>query len=146
VAVRSLAPEDYEAVTALLVVLGRPEVTEETATVARAVFARQLDDECSDHLVAEDDAGRVVGFCSLQYRARLNHATLEAWVPDLVVAEDVRSTGVGRALLAEAERRARARGCHHLVLESAHFRTRAHAFYEREGMTNPGKTFWKSLD
>ena len=54
--------------------------------------------------------------------------------------------GIGGALLAEAERRARARGCHDLVLESAHRRTRAHAFYLREGMTDAAKAFWRSLD
>jgi GNAT superfamily N-acetyltransferase len=146
VLVRSLAAADFDAVTALLVTLGRPEVTTETAAAARAVFDAQLRDDSSDHLVAQDDAGQVVGFCSLHYRERLNHHSLEAWVPDLIVAEDVRSTGVGAALLAEAHRRARERGCHQLVLESAHFRTRAHAFYEREGMTNAGKTFFKALD
>jgi GNAT superfamily N-acetyltransferase len=145
VTVRSLSPADFDSVTALLVALGRPQLTEETAPTAREVFERQLEEEGSDHLVAVDDSEGVVGFCSLHYRTRLNHATLQAWVPDLIVAEEARSTGVGRALLAEAERRARERGCHDLVLESAYFRTRAHAFYEREGMKDAGKTFWKSL-
>jgi GNAT superfamily N-acetyltransferase len=146
VTVRSVTPADFDAVTALLVELGRPQVTPQTDAAARAVFDAQLTDDRSDHLVGEDDAGRVVGFCSVHYRERLNHPTLEAWIPDLIVAEDVRSTGVGAALLAEAHRRARARGCHQLVLESAHFRTRAHAFYVREGMTDAGKTFFKALD
>jgi GNAT superfamily N-acetyltransferase len=146
VIVRSLASADFEAVTALLQVLGRPEVTNANVAPARDVFDAQLADELADHVVAEDDAGRVVGFCSLHYRTRLNQPTLEAWVPDLIVAEDVRSTGVGAALLAEAQSRARERGCHQLVLESAYFRTRAHAFYEREGMTDAGKTFFRALD
>jgi GNAT superfamily N-acetyltransferase len=146
VTVRSVAPDDFDAVTALLVALGRPQVTPATAAAARDVFDAQLADRLSDHLVAEDDDGTVVGFCSIHYRPRLNHPTLQAWVPDLIVDEDVRSTGVGRALLAEAERRARKRGCHDLTLESAHFRKRAHAFYEREGMTDSGKSFWKKLD
>jgi GNAT superfamily N-acetyltransferase len=144
--VRSVTPADFDAVTALLVELGRPQVTDATRAAAREVFDVQLQDERSDHLVGVDDDGRVVGFCSLHYRGRLNRPTLEAWVPDLIVAEDVRSTGVGAALLAEAGRRARERGCHQLVLESAYFRTRAHAFYEREGMTDAGKTFFRTLD
>jgi GNAT superfamily N-acetyltransferase len=146
VTVRPVTLADFDAVTALLVELGRPEVTDETASAARAVFDRQVEDDDFDHLVAVDDDGRVVGFCSLQYRARLNHPTPQAWIPDLIVAEGVRSTGVGRALLAEAERRARERGCHDLVLESAYFRKRAHAFYLREGMTDAGKAFGTRLD
>jgi len=146
VTVRSITTADFDAVAALLAVLGRPALTEGAEPAARDVYDAQLGDELADHLVAEDDEGRVVGFCSQHYRTRLNHATLQAWIPDLIVAEDVRSSGVGRALLGEAERRARERGCHELVLESAYFRTRAHAFYVREGMTDAGKTFWKALD
>jgi GNAT superfamily N-acetyltransferase len=143
--VRPVTAEDYAAVCALLAELGRPEVEEATDNACRAVFAADLADDGADHLVAVDDDGRPLGFCSLHYRPRLNQTTLEAWVPDLIVSESTRSTGIGAALLAEAERRARERGCHQLVLESAYFRTRAHAFYEREGMTDAGKTFVKKL-
>jgi GNAT superfamily N-acetyltransferase len=146
VIVRSIESADFEAVTALLQSLGRPEVTDATEGGAREVFDTQVADDGCDHLVALDDDGRVVGFCSLHYRPRLNHATPQAWVPDLIVAEDVRSKGFGRALLAEALRRSGERGCHDLVLESAHFRTRAHAFYLREGLTDLGKTFGTKLN
>jgi GNAT superfamily N-acetyltransferase len=143
--VRSVAADDYAAVCALLAELGRPEVTPENAAACRAVFDADLADEGADHLVAVAGDGTVVGFCSLHYRPRLNHTTLEAWVPDLIVSEARRSGGVGAALLGEAERRARARGCHQLVLESAYFRTRAHAFYQREGMTDAAKAFVRKL-
>jgi GNAT superfamily N-acetyltransferase len=145
VIVRSLEPADFDAVAALLAELGRPQVTAETARPAREVFDHQVADDRFDHLVAVGDAGRIVGFCSLEYRPRLNHTTLQAWVPDLIVSEDERSSGFGAALLAEAEQRAQERGCHDIVLESAHFRTRAHAFYGREGWTDAGKAFGKSL-
>jgi GNAT superfamily N-acetyltransferase len=146
VTVRSVTAADFDAVTALLAELGRPQVTAETTAAAREVFDAQLADDLADHLVAVDDAGRVVGFCSQHYRTRLNHSTLEAWIPDLIVAEEARGAGVGGALLEEAERRARERGCHDLVLESAYHRTRAHAFYLAAGMTDLGKTFGRSLD
>jgi GNAT superfamily N-acetyltransferase len=145
VTIRSATAADFDAVTALLVELGRPPVTDATDAAARRVFDEQVADELAGHLVAVNDAGRVVGFCSLHFRTRLNHPTLEAWVPDLIVAEDVRGTGVGGQLLVEAERRARARGCHGLTLESAYFRTRAHSFYLAAEMTDSGKSFWKSL-
>ena len=143
--VRSVTRDDFRAVCGLLTELGRPTVGDETADVCRRAFLADLDDEGADHLLAVDDRGTPIGFLSLHYRRRLNQATEEAWVPDLVVHERARGTGAGRALLAEAERRARARGCHRLALESGYARTRAHGVYLAAGMTDGGKFFIKEL-
>jgi GNAT superfamily N-acetyltransferase len=143
--VRPISAGDYAAVCALLTELGRPAITQDTDAACRAAFESDLADDGADHLVAVSDDGTVVGFCSLHYRPRLNQTTLEAWVPDLVITESLRGGGAGGALLGEAERRARARGCHQLVLESAYFRTRAHKFYETSGMTDAAKAFVKKL-
>ena len=129
----------------LLVSLGRAEVTEETRDRCRALYDAQLADAAADHLVAEE-GGAIVGFCSLHYLDRLNYVTPQAWVPDLIVEESRRSAGIGRALLEEAERRARERRCWVLTLESAHWRKDAHRFYETFGMTDSGKSFFKALD
>ena len=143
--VRSATAEDFRTVCGLLGELGRPAVTDAGRSGCERVFLADLEDDGADHLIAEDDRGSAVGFLSLHYRRRLNHATEEAWIPDLIVAERARSTGVGRALLAEAERRARARGCHRLALESGYARKRAHAVYLAAGMTDGGKFFTKEL-
>jgi phosphinothricin acetyltransferase len=66
-------------------------------------------------------------------------------VPDLIVSEEARSRGAGAALLAKAEEIAREAGAWALTLESAHWRTRAHAFYVREGMSDSAKAFTKVL-
>ena len=146
VIVRAARSHDFDAVTRLLEELGRPEVTEETRDACRAVFEAQVLDPEAAHLVAEADDGAVVGFCSLHFRPRLNHLTPQAWVPDLIVAPTARRAGVGLALLEEAERQARGRGCHDLTLESAHFRTDAHRLYTRFAMTQGALAFWKSLN
>jgi GNAT superfamily N-acetyltransferase len=143
VSVRLAAAGDFEAVTALLVELGRPEIGAEPAA-CRAVYERQLADPDACHLVAEA-GGAVVGVCTLHFRPRLNHPSPEAWVPDLVVAERARGGGIGGALLAEAERRALARGCHALTLESGNWRTDAHRFYLAAGLHDVGKQFFKPL-
>src|SRR3954447_3709419 len=143
--VRPVVEGDFRAVCELLAELGRPAVGSGAEQACRATFMADLDDAGADHLLAVDDSGTPLGFCSLHYRRRLNHPTEEAWIPDLIVAERTRGTGVGRALLAEAERRARERGCHLLTLESGHHRKRAHAVYLAAGMGDTGKQFGKRL-
>ena len=56
-----------------------------------------------------------------------------------------RRQGAGRALLEEAERLARERGCWQLTLESGYQRREAHAMYEAFGMANEGYYFGKPL-
>ena len=51
----------------------------------------------------------------------------------MVVAEAARSTGVGAALVREAEARMKADGCGLVEVTSNAKRLRAHAFYEKLG-------------
>jgi GNAT superfamily N-acetyltransferase len=142
--VRAARRDDFDAVVRLLEELGRPLVTSETEADARAVYDEQIVDPDSHHIVAEDASG-VVAFASLHFRGRLNRPTQEAWIPDLIVAENARRRGVGRALLDEAERHARERGCYALALESAYFRAEAHHMYRQFKMRDVGKAFYKEL-
>ena len=57
------------------------------------------------------------------------------YVDDLVTSAAARSTGVGRALIAELARRGKAAGCHVLDLDSGVQRADAHRFYFRERMS-----------
>jgi GNAT superfamily N-acetyltransferase len=57
------------------------------------------------------------------------------YVDDLVTTATSRSTGVGRALLADLTERAAAAGCTALDLDSGVQRADAHRFYMREGLT-----------
>ncbi|HEY7280916.1 MAG TPA: GNAT family N-acetyltransferase [Actinomycetota bacterium] len=143
--VRNATAEDWPAVEGLLAELGRPDVRgtpDEEA--ARRTFLGYLERPDAEALVAEED-GRVVGFADMEYRVRLNFTTTQAWIPDLVVAEDVRSRGVGAALLARCLELARERDCWSLCLESSNWRERAHAFYRREGFNDGAKSFSKAL-
>ena len=53
----------------------------------------------------------------------------------LAVNDGLRGHGVGSALLADTERRARAAGCRRLVLDVADDNPDARRLYERRGMT-----------
>ena len=71
------------------------------------------------------------GFSSFQARPLLN-------VHDLAVRPDARGRGVGRALLAAAEARARARGCCKLTLEVLDRNDRARGLYASVGFADVG--------
>ncbi len=67
------------------------------------------------------------------------------YVDDLVTDALHRSQGIGKALLANLELLARQHNCDVLTLDSGTQRTRAHAFYFREGMHIPSFCFRKKL-
>jgi predicted GNAT family N-acyltransferase len=93
----------------------------------------EIDEHDADalHLVAISD-DRVVGTCRVVYdrdRAKFGR---------LVVARAARGSGIGTALLGEAERRARAAGALTMVLAA---QTTAMGLYERAGYTARGDVF-----
>ena len=53
--IRRIGVDDYEAVAALLVLLGRPAPAPEARDAARAVYARHLDDPGTESLLALRD-------------------------------------------------------------------------------------------
>jgi GNAT superfamily N-acetyltransferase len=143
--VRDAEPQDFDVVTELLEGLGRATVTDATRDRCREIYAAQISDPAVKHLVAENDDGEVVAFCSLHFRNRLNHATAQAWIPDLFVRDSARRQGIARALLEAAEKAALDRNCWDLTLESGYQRTEAHMVYSNFGMRDAGKYFRKLL-
>jgi GNAT superfamily N-acetyltransferase len=62
--------------------------------------------------------GEAAGCLILAFRRRMNFATWEAWVPELVVAEPFRGRGIGRALVRVAIEEWRLRRAHRLAVET----------------------------
>jgi GNAT superfamily N-acetyltransferase len=145
VVVRPARPDDWPAVAGLLVELGRGVAagTAEDAT-HRLQFAGHLRRLDSVTLVAEVD-GQVAGVVDMEYHQRLGDHRPQARVNDLVVTEDARGTGIGRALLERAEALARKRGCFRMALVTAAWRERTLGFYRREGWGDYGAWFVKPL-
>jgi GNAT superfamily N-acetyltransferase len=85
--------------------------------------------------------GEAAGLIVQRFRRRLNHATFEGWISDLVVRERFRGRGIGRALLASTIAEWRLRGGHQMMLEVSYDRTTARALYESAGFENQGKYF-----
>jgi GNAT superfamily N-acetyltransferase len=85
--------------------------------------------------------GEAAGFIGFRFRRRLNHATFEGWVSDLLVRDRFRGRGIGRALLAATIAEWRLRGGHQVMLEVAYERTSARRLYEAAGFVEQGKYF-----
>ena len=94
--------------------------------------------------VAEVD-GKVVGVATAHAFASIHAERDVAWLTTLVVAQDARHRGVGRALVAAAEGWARTHDCQRLSVTTALHRDDAHAFYDRLGYQHSGRRYTKVL-
>lgn len=141
--VRDVTERDASAVARLCTQLGYPT----SADVIPERVARIASDPNARALVAElPSQNAAVGLATVHLRNTLNHAAPLAQLTLLVVDESVRGTGVGRAIVSEAERWARDRGCRRIVVTTALRRADAHAFYERVGYTHTGRRYAKDFD
>ena len=98
-----------------------------------------------DALIALGD-GAALGLATVHARAVLHSATPVAQLTALVVSPAARGRGVGRALVAVAERWARDHGATRLVVTTALHRAEAPLFYERLGFDHTGRRYVKRLD
>ena len=86
-------------------------------------------------LVAEADS-QVIGFIALSFPQTLTGP--KAWIDDIAVEPSYRRQGIGAALLEAAVRRARQRGCKHLLVDTAKSNPPAQAFYQACGFDQEG--------
>jgi ribosomal protein S18 acetylase RimI-like enzyme len=92
-------------------------------------------------LVAEED-GKVAGTTFLAILPAFAHGTRPFGVIEYVVVdENVRSKGIGKALMDECKRLAAAAGCYKIMLASSKQRTRAHKFYRSNGFQEDALSF-----
>jgi GNAT superfamily N-acetyltransferase len=145
IAVRMARPDDWPAIAALLVELGRGVAAGSgDDPTHRMRFAGHIRQIATVTLVAEL-GGDVVGVIDMEYHQRLGDHRPQARVHDLIVTDRARGHGAGRALLARAEELARKRGCFRMTLVTAAWRDRAIAVYERAGFQDYGRWFVKPL-
>jgi ribosomal protein S18 acetylase RimI-like enzyme len=102
-------------------------------SLARSV-PRLLDDDNTDFLLAEAD-GEQAGVCQLRYRYGLWLESEDCELEDLYVREQVRGSGLGRALVEAAVERARERGCGRIQLDTNEANDAARALYESLGFS-----------
>ena len=137
---RVAMPADADDVARLLTEMGYPcEIDDALERIGAS-----LDNDRQVVVVARRD-GAVCGLIALDFMYYLPLGTTTCRVNALVVTATAQGLGIGRALLKEAERRARAGGAARIELASGSQRTEAHAFYRACGYSDGTVRFVKSL-
>jgi ribosomal protein S18 acetylase RimI-like enzyme len=96
--------------------------------------------------VAEQEGERVVGLLTASQRWTLWHAGPCAIIEELVVDEDARRQGIGRALIEAAIEWARAQGCSEVEVSTDLDNTHAQAFYRQLGFESEALLLEYELD
>ena len=138
--IRAAAEGDASALGRLLGQLGYPA---DARDVPRRL-TRFAERGAAVAFVAEVD-GSVVGVATAHLFASIHAEHDVAWLTTLVVAQDARHRGVGRALVAAAEEWARTHKCQRLSVTTALHRDDAHAFYDQLGYQHNGRRYTKAL-
>lgn len=97
-----------------------------------------------DLLLARRADGSIAAMAVVAWEASARRAF--AVLEDMAVDSDLRSTGLGAAMIGEIEAAVRARGIEWLFLESGLRNERAHHFFERHGFQPMSHVFAKKLD
>lgn len=144
--IRSMRAGDAGEIAALCEQLGYPSTPAQVAhrfgllaeRPESAVFVAEDEDEAADE--------RIAGFVHVQGRLAVE-SDPRAEIAGLVVDAVRRGEGVGRALMAAAERWAADRGYDEVTLRSNVARERAHRFYQSLGytITKSSHVFHKAL-
>jgi GNAT superfamily N-acetyltransferase len=127
-------------VAALLGELGYPSAPERAAERLERIAA----DPSTWVIVAEVDS-EIAGLGALHVQNLVERDEPGCEVAGLVVGDRFRRQGVGEALMEALEDEARRRGGRVMVLNTAHRRADAHAFYEALGYQHTGRRYAKEL-
>jgi len=136
--IREAREADGEAIAALISDLGH-------IMTADGVRDRINSDLTGDPQLVATDEGRVIGLCGLHIMTVIYRPSPVGRITILEVAEQHRGQGIGRALVAEAERRLSEAGCGMIELTSNERLVEAHQFYLRLGFDHTSKRFAKVL-
>ncbi|WP_289007874.1 GNAT family N-acetyltransferase [uncultured Thermomonospora sp.] len=137
---RSATLMDADDVAGLLTELGYPCDRTEAERRIRTIIENDR-----QALVVARVGGVVSGLLALDFMYYLPLGTTTCRITALVVTSSARGQGLGRQLVLEAERRARAGGATRLELASGSQRKDAHAFYRAVGFSDGTLRFIKHL-
>lgn len=137
--IRSATLPDTPALSRLFDELGYPAPAETIA--ARLAVLNRL----GETLLVAARGTEVLGFVSVHVTPVLHRPTSVGRMTALIVEEKSRGQGIGRALVAAAEKHLIEKGCALVEVTSNQKLTAAHAFYERLGYSITSYRFGKTL-
>jgi ribosomal protein S18 acetylase RimI-like enzyme len=105
----------------------------------------RIEKDAATVLIVAEVEGEVAGFVALHVQNLVERDEPGCAVAGLVVGERFRRQGIGQLLMEALENEARERGGTHVVLNTAHRRADAHAFYEALGYEHTGRRYAKEL-
>lgn len=109
------------------------------------IYEKQLRNDSFYCLLGEEN-GKTVAMLNLRFEEQLHHADRVAEIMEFVVDREYRNGGVGKGMLAQACKIARAQGCVQIEVACNQLRKDTHRFYQREGMQNFHFKFSKPLN
>jgi GNAT superfamily N-acetyltransferase len=157
VSIRKATEQDYEALCALFAEVDAlhraalPQVFSEPdgPSRTREHIADMLANEDGALLVAEMDHG-IVGFVHIEVRTARDVPILVprryAVIDNVMVTEKSRRSGIGAALVDEAQRWASGKGAGTIELNVWEFNRDAIAFYETLGFDTASRKMWKGIE
>jgi len=138
--IREASLDDAAAVAVLLGELGYPTSPDQAAERIERIAA----DPSTWVIVAEVES-ELAGLGALHVQNLVERDEPGCEVAGLVVGQRFRRQGIGELLMQALEDEARRRGGKFMVLNTAHRRADAHAFYEALGYEHTGRRYAKQL-
>lgn len=131
--IEAARPADLAVLLPLVLAFHQHEGIQIDAQKRAAALAKALEPNGPARILLARDGGLVVGYAIVGFGFSVEFAGRDAFLDELYVASDRRGTGIGGALLAEAERVALANGVTAFHLEADHKNPRAAELYRRSG-------------
>lgn len=146
---RPAVRDDLPAIVALLaddaIARDRGGYAREVTAAEEAAFAEIAADPNNELIVGELD-GAIVATLQLTYIPGISRGGMRRLLVEAVrVRADLRGRGLGEALMEDAMRRGRARGCGLVQLTTDKRRDAAHRFYLRLGFTSTHEGMKRAL-
>lgn len=140
VKLRAAQRRDAAFVAALLGELGYP-----TSAAQAAERLERIEADPSTWVIVAEVESELAGFGALHVQNLVERDDPGCEIAGLVVGERFRRRGIGDLLMQALEDEARRRGGKVMVLNTAHSRADAHAFYEALGYEHTGRRYAKAL-
>ena len=145
--IRESSDKDIPIILGLLYELGRPKPEKDSdVETFRKLVKKYLGDSDKKILLADLDGIEIIGMVSIVFMPRLNRATLEMYIPELIVRQKYQNQGIGRKLVNSCIALGQEKNCHRIRLESGNQRKESHQFYKNLGFEQSGLSFTKNLD